>query len=665
MAGNAIRMGGAFVEIFTDWSKMKSGLRAAEQFGQSWGSKIKSAGTSILGSGPSALVGNYLANATAASLGMAGMVQVFANAGSELVDMSNRTGASVESLSALQFAAKMTGTEFSAIETGAKKLQNNISDAAAGNEEAVKTFDKWGLSAQSFIGLPLEQQLGMIADKMATLGAEDRTAFAMDLLGKSGTQLIGILGNGSAGLLGFTDRAKELGIVMSSDTAARADMLGDRIDEVKAVAWSTAFAFGDALMPAVMGVSEIVIEAIQSVRDFTAANPGLVQSVAMVTAGLAAGGAAAITLGVAASLVATTLGTVGSVAVLAGIGVGAVLGDMTDLFSWVGTAWGGVVSAIGSGDLGLAGDIAMASLNVAWAIGIGKVKDGWTSTTFWLSEVWINTVAGIETAWVNASTIIGTAWNSAVSVLDSSMTELSVFIVDLERAAGLISKGDAAQQRSDLRGGRDSRKKQRQDSVASWNTDAEDKRLGTLAELEAQRQAEFAKTQQAVDDARGELETKSAQAADQLASKADTRNQLGRKGRAIETREQEESKKHKEKSERAGDVTLSGLVSSLNRGWGGMIGEMKTVEAGASLGKGQLQKQTPEQIAAETAAAQAMVDKYNQSGLAGQLTSTGLQSQSTSTASADTEAQSGLLGEIRDVLRSIDTRVASGGTMTA
>jgi hypothetical protein len=108
---SAIRAGRAFVEIFAEDSQMQRVLARVSVRLTAFGQGLAKIGAGLAGVG-TAVVTPFL---TAA--------KVFADVGSELVDMSQRTGASVEALSELAFAADQTGTSLSSLETGIKFLQ--------------------------------------------------------------------------------------------------------------------------------------------------------------------------------------------------------------------------------------------------------------------------------------------------------------------------------------------------------------------------------------------------------------------------------------------------------------------------------------------------------------------------------------------------------------
>ena len=127
-----------------------------------------------------------------------------ANVGSQLHDMSKRTGLSVESLSELKYVAEQSGTSLEAVERAARELQKKGIDP--------KKFDE-------------------IANSIAAIeDPTQRAQAAMKEFGKrSGTALIPMLENLAEG----RQRARDLGLVMSTQNAQSLDNLGDALKDVK------------------------------------------------------------------------------------------------------------------------------------------------------------------------------------------------------------------------------------------------------------------------------------------------------------------------------------------------------------------------------------------------------------------------------------------------
>ena len=119
---SSIEAGRAFLRLYTEDSEFKRRMDTALRRVQNFGRSLASVGARI------GAVGAAMTAPFAASL------KVFADTGSQLHDLSKRTGISVRSLSELRFAAEQSGTSLEAIGTAARNMQRNGLDP--------RTFDQ-------------------------------------------------------------------------------------------------------------------------------------------------------------------------------------------------------------------------------------------------------------------------------------------------------------------------------------------------------------------------------------------------------------------------------------------------------------------------------------------------------------------------------------------
>jgi len=433
-AAQGIRAGAAFVELHLRDNKLTRGLALVS-------AKLKAFGAGILGVGRQvAGVGSLLA----APFVLA--AKTFADMGSELVDLSQRTGLSVEALSELGFAAEQSGADMETLETGIRKMQKFVVAAAGGSKEAQDALQKLGLAVGDLKALGPEEQFKLLADKLSKVeNPALRAALAMDVFGKAGTKLLPLMNDGAAGIEALQEKARKLGLTISTEDALAAEEFGDTLDVVWKVIKRGVFAVGAALVPSLRDLAAWVIHATKEVNAWIDRNRGLVTSIAQVVAIIVGIGTALIVLGGAISLAGMALGGLVSILSLVGsaIGlVGTVLGALltpiglvvaalvglgvlfvtqtdagqamtdslaagfTSFAETAKTAWGGIVDAIQAGDIGLAAKIALAGISLEWA----KAVLWWTEKWNWFKGVfvdgWRDLVAGAKlifwdfTAWI-------------------------------------------------------------------------------------------------------------------------------------------------------------------------------------------------------------------------------------------------------------------------
>lgn len=196
----------------------------------------------------------------AAVTGLSALTVKVAAQGAAWKDMSDRTGISAEQLSALGYAADQSGTNIGAVEVGLKKLAVNMKSASDGNKELASTFRELDINTKTSDGSLRDVHDVLIdaADAISKMdnGAE-QAALAVQLFGRSGTELLPLLKGGSEEIRNLEQRAKELGITFSDDAAAQADVLDDAIVELKASAQGLATSLGKELIPEATNVVSV------------------------------------------------------------------------------------------------------------------------------------------------------------------------------------------------------------------------------------------------------------------------------------------------------------------------------------------------------------------------------------------------------------------------
>jgi len=156
--------------------------------------------------------------------------------GDQLDAVSARTGVSVQTLSALKFAAEQTDTSFETLATGVRRLQVALVEAASKSDsEAAKAFAKIGVSATNSAGQirDVADALPSIAEGIRNLGSDaEQTAAAVALFGRSGQELVPFLQTGAAGMAEMTNQAQRLGAVLSPEVARAASDLDNSLKQL-------------------------------------------------------------------------------------------------------------------------------------------------------------------------------------------------------------------------------------------------------------------------------------------------------------------------------------------------------------------------------------------------------------------------------------------------
>lgn len=184
-------------------------------------------------------------------------------AADQLQKLSEKTGMTVESLSGLQYAAKLSGVDIDGLSIGLKKLSVSMFDAASGGVQQQAIFKSLGIAYKDTGGKLRDTNAVLldVAERFSKMsnGAE-KSALAVKLFGKSGVDLIPLLNEGKAGIKELTDEAERMGIVLSSDTAKRAEEFNDNMERLKMGMQSVTISAMTGLLPALNDIAQAFID---------------------------------------------------------------------------------------------------------------------------------------------------------------------------------------------------------------------------------------------------------------------------------------------------------------------------------------------------------------------------------------------------------------------
>ncbi|MCK9386076.1 MAG: hypothetical protein M0Q15_15815 [Nevskia sp.] len=149
----------------------------------------------------------------------------------EVKDAAAQAGTSVENLTALQFAGKMTGVED--MQKSLVALVAGLAAAKTGTGPVAEAFATLKIDPNQFTD-PADA-LEALADRFALLpDGVTKTSLAIDIFGKRvGPGLIPLLNESGEGVRRFKEEAGALGKVMSTEAIEAADKFGDNLDRLK------------------------------------------------------------------------------------------------------------------------------------------------------------------------------------------------------------------------------------------------------------------------------------------------------------------------------------------------------------------------------------------------------------------------------------------------
>ncbi len=193
------------------------------------------------------------AAATTAGVALGVAVKGAIDNADQMGEMAQRVGLSVEALTSLGYAAKLSGSGTESLATSVQKLSQNMLAVAQGSTGPVASaFKALGISVQEADGSlrASDAVLLDVADKFARMeDGATKTALAVQLFGRSGAELIPFLNQGSAGISALTAEADRLGITISGSTANAAGNFNDTLDRMQATFQGVVNQVAGAVLP--------------------------------------------------------------------------------------------------------------------------------------------------------------------------------------------------------------------------------------------------------------------------------------------------------------------------------------------------------------------------------------------------------------------------------
>jgi hypothetical protein len=278
-AGLVIRLSTNATEFLSDIQKIENNFRKIE----ARASELKCIGAKFAVFG-GAIVGG---------LGLA--FKSFANNADELSKMSQKTGIAVESLQELKYAAQASGTSIDSVIAGTRNLSRTITEAADGNKTYCDSFKRIGIKINDIKNLSTEEQFNKIASAVANIhDPAEKTARAIEFFGRSGTDLLPMLKDGSAGLEAMRQEFQKYGAAIDANTAQAAEEFNNTLSRLGASFKAIITIVSARMLPILQWFASFVSDIVLSVKTFTEKH----KTLASVLAGSIAGiGAVALAIG--------------------------------------------------------------------------------------------------------------------------------------------------------------------------------------------------------------------------------------------------------------------------------------------------------------------------------------------------------------------------------
>lgn len=183
----------------------------------------------------------------------------------QLATSAERLGVSVESFSALAFAAEQSDIALGELETGVKSLQKSMIDLGSKGNNVLEALGVDSSQDVEAVMADFADAFQQIKDPVAQTNA------LLAVFGKSGNALRPLLNQGSQGIEELTQKAKDLGLVISEDTAGALGDLDNAMLQVSAQSQALWVNLAEGLAPSLLNIVSAFEDGASAGEEFNAA----------------------------------------------------------------------------------------------------------------------------------------------------------------------------------------------------------------------------------------------------------------------------------------------------------------------------------------------------------------------------------------------------------
>lgn len=179
-----------------------------------------------------------MATATTAVVGVLGKMAISAGqSADELNTLASKTGLSTKELQEFQCASELIDVSVETLSGALKKTTASMISAQSGTGKSAEAFKTLGVNIKNADG-SLRDNNEVFQEAIKALGQvgneTERDALAMQIFGKSATELNPLIEGGIDSLAKMSEQANELGLILSQEALDGANAFNDQIDILKA-----------------------------------------------------------------------------------------------------------------------------------------------------------------------------------------------------------------------------------------------------------------------------------------------------------------------------------------------------------------------------------------------------------------------------------------------
>ena len=242
-------IGNLVVNLSAKTDKFRKGMTGAQSRLKRFGATAKK----VMGAG-------LAVGAGVAAAGIAGMVRQMGEL-DKTAKLAARSGFSAETIAGMGFAAEQTGSDVASMNKAFDKFSRSMGEASEGTGAASDALGMMGLNIEDLMAMNPDDRLLAVSDAIA--GLEDpslKASAAADLFGRSGVELVNVLGMGSEGIKAFQAEADKLGLGFDAAELAKVEEANDAINRIKRSIGGAFAQLAIKFSPMIASISEGILE---------------------------------------------------------------------------------------------------------------------------------------------------------------------------------------------------------------------------------------------------------------------------------------------------------------------------------------------------------------------------------------------------------------------
>ena len=179
----------------------------------------------------------------------------------DLLTLSTQTGLTTDQLQEFEYASELVDVSTDALQGSLVKLTNNMQTAATGTGSAAEAFKTLKVKVADSQG-HLKNNYDVFLQTIDALGKmkneTERDALAMDIFGKSATDLNPLIEAGSGKLKELAEQAHEVGYVVDNETLQSFGELDDAMQKLDKQGDAVKRSFAEALLPIITAFVDVI-----------------------------------------------------------------------------------------------------------------------------------------------------------------------------------------------------------------------------------------------------------------------------------------------------------------------------------------------------------------------------------------------------------------------